>query len=86
MPILSYLVHLVKDVLLPTTSKKEKENSLNLRCKGLEGRIKEEKIGCMAPYKHLSYAELSAEESVFPNLGDRYDQRKTKANNRPIPQ
>ena len=70
---LSYLVRWVKGVLRPTISLKEKESNLNSKCKGLDVLTKEEKIGSMAPYKHLSYAELSAEERVFPNSGDKYD-------------
>lgn len=71
MRILLYLAHWVRGVLRPTTSLKEKESNLNSKCKGLEGRIKEEKTGYMAPYKHLSYEEFLAEEKVFPNSGDR---------------
>ena len=74
MRILSYLVRWVKGVLLPTTNLREKENLLNSKCRGLDARIKEEKTGYMAPYKHLSYEEFSAEERVFPNSGDKYDE------------
>lgn len=71
MRILSYLARWVKGVLQPTTSLKEKEKSLNSKCRGLDARTKEEKTGYMAPYRHLSYEEFLAEERVFPNLGDR---------------